>query len=685
MGEVYRATDTKLKRDVAIKVLPGALAGNAERLARFQREAEVLASLNHPGIAHIYGIEDAAGSKALVMELVEGPTLADRIAQGPIPVDEALPIAKQIAEALEAAHERGIIHRDLKPANVKVRPDGTVKVLDFGLAKAMEPAFAQGASAGQAQSMLPAITTPAMTQAGTVLGTAAYMSPEQARGKVVDRRADVWAFGCVLFEMLAGRRAFDGADVSDTLALVVRGEPAWDALPEAVPARVRQALRSCLQKDARQRIGDVQSLRLALEGAFETVTSQPGEARAVVAIPIWRRAVPVAVAAAAGVLVTGLVAWGLRPVPSPRPVVRWVHVLTEGRAFRNAGGPVLTIAPSGQHFVYNGTGGLYLRPLDTVADRLIPGTEGNAAGPTLSPDGQSVVYADNTDRQLKRIAVAGGASRQLTEAGPPFGIGWEADGTILYGQPDGIWQVSENGGDPQHLITTGAGEQAYGPQRLPGGDWILFTLARGSDDTRWDEAEIVAESPSTGERRVVLTGGSDARYLPTGHLVYAFEDVLYAVAFDVDRLERRGGPVPVVQGVFRARGPGANTGNGQLCGHGRGHARLRAWHCSQRVPGQPRPAGSGRDRHAAGRGAAQLLRAAGVARRHADRRGGDRWDRHARRDRHRGHRRRRTADVRGRAQLASRLDAGWSDRSLRVRSWRRRGGGDLLEGGRRHG
>jgi eukaryotic-like serine/threonine-protein kinase len=262
MGEVYQATDTNLKRQVAIKVLPAAVASDVDRLARFQREAEVLAALNHPNIAAIYGLEKTADCTALIMELVEGDDLSQRIAKSAIPLDEALPIAEQIAEALEAAHEHGIVHRDLKPANIKVRPDGTVKVLDFGLAKAMEPAAGSSPSVSQS----PTITTPAMTQAGTILGTAAYMSPEQARGKTVDRRADIWAFGAVLFEMLTGQRAFPGEDLTDTLASVVKLDPKWEALGEDVPARVRQVLRVCLQKDPRQRAQAIGDARLALGG-----------------------------------------------------------------------------------------------------------------------------------------------------------------------------------------------------------------------------------------------------------------------------------------------------------------------------------------------------------------------------------------------------------------------------------
>ena len=286
MGEVYRARDTRLDRDVAIKILPDAFAADAERIARFQREAKVLASLNHPNIAIIHGLEHADGAYALVMELVEGEDLAQRIVRGAMPLDEALPIAKQIAEALEAAHEQNIIHRDLKPANIKVRPDGTVKVLDFGLAKAMEP---PASSPGVSQS--PTITTPAMTQAGMILGTAAYMSPEQAKGKPADKRSDIWAFGCVLYEMLTGRRAFDAEDVSETLAAVLMNEPDWTALPATTPATVTMVLRRCLQKDRKRRARDIGDVSLTLEGPFETTVSQMPVS---VAKPAWRRALSLA-------------------------------------------------------------------------------------------------------------------------------------------------------------------------------------------------------------------------------------------------------------------------------------------------------------------------------------------------------------------------------------------------------
>ena len=322
MGEVYQARDTKLDRDVALKVLPDAFTSDPDRLARFEREAKVLASLNHPNIGHIYGLEEAEGTKALVIELVEGPTLADRIAEGPIPVDEALPIAKQIAEALEAAHEQGIIHRDLKPANVKVKADGTVKVLDFGLAKAFQPE-ASGASASES----PTITV-AATQQGIILGTAAYMSPEQASGKQVDKRADIWSFGVVLFEMLTGRRVFDGETVSHVLAAVLNGEPDWEALPSGTPTAVHRLLRHCLAKKLRARIPDIAITRIELDD--DLAATEAVSAVAVRPLRIWQRPVPAVIAT----LVVGLAVWALtRPDVVPPEVMRFT-IATPRLAFQ---------------------------------------------------------------------------------------------------------------------------------------------------------------------------------------------------------------------------------------------------------------------------------------------------------------------------------------------------------------
>ena len=545
MGEVYRATDTKLKRDVAVKVLPSHVAADPERLARFQREAEVLASLNHPNIAAIYGLEEADSTKALVMELVEGPTLADRIARGAIPVDEALPIAKQIAEALEAAHEQGIIHRDLKPANVKLRPDGVVKVLDFGLAKTLEPTGAMSPGLSQA----PTITTPAMTQAGMILGTAAYMSPEQAKGRTVDKRSDVWAFGAVLFEMLSGKRAFDGEDMTDVLGAVVRLEPDWDVVPLDTPPLLLMFLKQCLKKDSKLRVHDIADVRLALEGAFETGSS-PTVASVVVPQPaVWRRALPVAVALVVGGLAAGLAAWGLWPSTEPPSVTRFDYVPPESQTVDTARATFqfVTVSPAGRHFVYNTSAGLYLRTMGELDARLIPGIEGLFLNPFFSPDGESVGYVV-ADGELRRVAITGGAPVVIADVntgGNFFGASWGADNTILFGQPEGILRVSANGGTPELVIPATEGESMGSPRLLPDGESVLFSVTTATGATRWDQAQIVAQSLRTGERTLLVEGGSDARYIPTGHLVYALGSVLFAVPFDVDRLEVSGGPVPL--------------------------------------------------------------------------------------------------------------------------------------------
>ena len=395
------------------------------------------------------------------------------------------------------------------------------------------------------------------------------MAPEQARGKPVDTRADIWAFGCVLYEMLTGRRAFEDEDVSMTLSKVLQRDPDLAALPPAVPPRVRQVLRACLQKNPRQRLGSTQDVRLALDGAFETDVADAASSPAarLHTSSLVRRVLPLAITAVTVGAMAGAAGWILKPA-DPRPVIRFALKLPEGRVFRGIPGHAVTVAPDARHFVYAGTDGLYVRTLETLEDRLIRGAEGVLFNPVLSPDGQSVVYVQSG--QLKRISVTGGAALTLAAAASPlpsgafpFGISWEADGTILYGQLDGIWRVSENGGDPQRLIPTESGEQVYAPQRLPRGDWILFTRTRSAGETQRDEADIVAQSLASGERRVLRTAGSHARYVPTGHLVYAQGNTLYAVAFDVDNLEMRGGPVPVVEGVRRVLTPGTLSGAAQ--------------------------------------------------------------------------------------------------------------------------
>jgi eukaryotic-like serine/threonine-protein kinase len=554
MGEVYRATDTNLKRTVAIKVLPQAVATDPERLARFQREAEVLARLNHPNIAQIHGLERSTDTTALVMELVDGPTLADRIAQGPIPLDEALPIAKQIAAALEAAHEQGIVHRDLKPSNIKVRPDGSVKVLDFGLAKALEPAGAMST----AVTTSPTMTSPAMlTGMGVLLGTAAYMSPEQARGKAVDKRTDIWAFGAVVYEMLTGRRAFAGDEVSEVLVSVLAREPDWTVLPAELSPVVAIYIKRCLQKDRTQRMRDIGDVSLALEGAFESDT--PRVARTA-AQPAWRRALAVAVTAIITALIAALIVWTLWPSAHPRATARFDYLLPEGQQFQLTQRPVIAISPDGRFFVYQTREGLYLRSMDNLEARLIPGTSEGLASPFVSPDGQWVGYFAGTG-QLKKIAVTGSTPVTLCAATAAFGASWGPDDTILFGQSTGIKRVSANGGVAELIIPTGDGEQIYGPQLLPDRRSVLFSVTRNQGPTRWDEAQIVVQSISSGERKVVVQGGSDARYLPTGHLVYALRDGVFGAAFDTTRLTIRGGAVPLLQGVQRTVGVSAVASN----------------------------------------------------------------------------------------------------------------------------
>ena len=539
MGEVWRARDTKLDRDVALKVLPDAFTSDPDRLARFEREAKVLASLNHPNIGHIYGLEEAEGTKALVLELVEGPTLADRIAEGPIPVDEALPIAKQIAEALEAAHEQGIIHRDLKPANVKVKADGTVKVLDFGLAKAFQP-DASGASASESPTIS---LTAAATQMGMVIGTAAYMSPEQARGKPVDRRVDIWAFGAVLFEMLTGTKPFPGDDVSQTLARVIDRDPDWNALPRDVPPALSTCVRRCLQKDPRQRVRDIGDVRLAMEGAFETTVSA-SQAGALQPAG-WRQALPW-VAALALAVTTGFAVWTFKASPAA-PIVRFEIPPAELMTFPG-GARALTLSPDGTRLVYEANQQLYVRMRDQREAAPIRGTEGGTA-PFFSPDGQWIGFF--TANQLKKVSINGGAPTTLCDVQAGLSGTWGPDGTIVYGilGPTGLSRVSAAGGTPEAFSTRqeGEGDHDY-PDFLPSGDAVLFTI--GQPD-QWDDAQLVVQSLDTSERHVVLEGGFYGRFVPTGHLVYARAGGLMAVPFDLRTRRVTGDPAPIVEGVWQ--------------------------------------------------------------------------------------------------------------------------------------
>ncbi len=487
MGVVYRATDTTLNRDVALKVLPDAFASDPERLARFEREAKVLASLNHPNIAAIHGLEQSGDTRALVLELVEGPTLQDRIAKGPIPLDEALPIARQIAEALEAAHEQGIIHRDLKPANVKVKDDGTVKVLDFGLAKALQPELSDLDAANS-----PTMTmTAAATKMGVIMGTAAYMSPEQARGKTVDRRADIWAFGVVLFEMLTGRQAFGGTDISLTLAAVLKTDLDFQTLPADVPRSLRRVIRRCLQKDRSHRSRDIGDVRLDLDEADAAPDVSAVGAMPPVAQPtFWQH--PAAMALAASLVVgavSGLAVWSLtRPTPSltrptPSPLDRFAITPSPTPGSGGLGGTsMLAFSPDGRRFVYN-TGPqrqLYVRDLDRLDSVLLRGAE-DALNPFFSPDGRWVGFMSNS--QLMKVSIDGGPAVTLGPTAGILGASWGPDDTIIFSEvrAGGLFRIPAAGGDREPVTSLEEGETNHiWPEILPGGEAVVFTVVKGA-------------------------------------------------------------------------------------------------------------------------------------------------------------------------------------------------------------
>jgi len=562
MGEVFRARDTRLNRDVAIKVLLAEVAGDPERLARFHREAQLLASLNHPHIGAIYGVEDAGPTVALVMELVDGSTLADRLASGPIPVDEALPIARQIAEALEVAHDQGIVHRDLKPANVKVRDDGTVKVLDFGLAKALDSAAGARANA----TMSPTLSMHA-TQAGLILGTAAYMAPEQARGRPVDRRADIWAFGVIVFEMLAGRRAFEGDDISITLAAVLKDEVDWSALPADIPPHLRTLLRRCLQKDPQRRLPHIGLARIEIEeGQSDALAASarggPDSRPAIAtpARPLWKRAAPTALAVVVAAALGAGAVWTFRPAALRLPIVRF-HTALPGvaAAFDTSTRQAIAISSDGSAIAFAANGGLFLHRLaDDQTTQLVRGNNDEfVSNPVFSPDGRwvgffSAIGGGSSNGTLKKIQVSGGAPITLCPSDPPFGASW-SNGAILFSTSKGILRVAEYGGTAENLV---AGGQLMQNPQLLNGDTLMFAVGQLGVNA-WNRAQIVVQSLKTGQRRTLVEGGTDPRYVPTGHLVYARGGVLFAVPFNLRRLEVTGGPVPVVEGVRRASVAGA--------------------------------------------------------------------------------------------------------------------------------
>jgi Tol biopolymer transport system component/predicted Ser/Thr protein kinase len=559
MGEVYRAKDTKLDREVAIKILPESFANDPDRLARFEREAKVLAALNHPNIAHIYGVED----RALVMELVEGETL-----KGPLPVETALHYAKQIADALEAAHEKGVVHRDLKPANVKVTPEGVVKVLDFGLATAVDTPAPSGDAA-----ISPTLTMRA-TQAGMILGTAAYMSPEQARAQAVDRRADIWAFGAVLFEMLSGKQAFEGDSVTDILASVVKLDPDWSALPPSTPPAIVRLIQRCLTKDRKQRLQAIGEARIAIEKYLADPTSgneasQPTEPHATSTLPWAIAAVLVLIG------IAGWVAWrrATRVVEQAlRPLVRLDVDLGPDVSLNSYSGADVILSPDGQRLVFVSRGRLFTRRLDQPNAIELGETEG-AYAPFFSPDGQWVAFF--AQGKLKKVALEGGTAIALCSASAGLGGSWGEDGNIIAAlNALGLSQISSGGGAPIPITKPDRehGEVVHRwPQILPGGKAVLFT-ASSSWIGGGDDATIEVMSLANHQRKRLQQGGTFGRYLPSGHLVYVNRGTLFAVPFDLERLEEQGTPSAVLEHIaYNPRGAysqldfsGASSGHGTL-------------------------------------------------------------------------------------------------------------------------
>jgi serine/threonine-protein kinase len=545
MGEVYRARDSRLQRDVAIKTLPPAFVDDAGRLARFQREAQALAALNHPNIAAIYGLEESAGVSGLVMELIEGPTLAERIAAGPIPVSEALAIARQIGAALEAAHEKGIVHRDLKPANIKLTVDGQVKVLDFGLAKAMETESTSSSGAPPANS--PTLTLES-TRAGTIMGTAAYMSPEQARGKPVDRRTDIWAFGVVLFEMLTGRSTFEGETVSDTLAGVLRADIDWKPLPADTPPAVRRLLDRCLQRDPKRRLRDIGDAWIEIDS--------PAPSAPVPAAPsTGNQRLPWIACGAAGLIAVAAVAWAWlhKPADVTRPVVRWSYA--QQKPFAG-----FSLSHDGSRLVYmeiaNNTYTLAVRMMDQLEAKPIPDLNA-AALPVLSPDAQWIAFiVPANPLRVQKVPLTGGTAITLCDyPGNGQGLAWGDDGNIVFNGPKGLMRVSASGGTPEQITTLDAkkNEIAHGwPYVMPGGRAILFSIRNGSS------SQVAVLDVDKHTTRVLVQNGSSPHFTASGHLVYYRSGTLFAVPFNAARLEVTGPEAPVVEHVAAVNEDGAD-------------------------------------------------------------------------------------------------------------------------------
>jgi len=558
MGEVYRARDEKLARDVALKILPPEFASDPDRVARFGREARLLASLSHPNVAGIHGLEESGDTRFLVLELIEGETLGERLTR-PLSIEQALRIAVQIATALEAAHAKGIIHRDLKPANIKVAPDGTVKVLDFGLAKAYGPATAGDLDISHS----PTLSINA-TAHGVILGTAGYMSPEQARGEEVNKQADIWAFGCILFEMLTGRQTWSGRSITDIIASLVAREPEWTRLPVGLHPRVRFVLERCLEKDPADRYREIADARLEIARA---VADPQGAATSVVRDKRWSMGMMAGLAAATLVLIfaSAATAWFLKPAPARPPVARFTQSLPASYTQSGiAPYPLLAISKDGKRWALSVQSQLHVRNLDEPETKVVQGITAQAVlSPTFSPDGAWLAYVEapsttsTSGLAIRKLPVTGGTPQTVVpltttnsvEAIMGVDVAWDDRNMLTWVQPEGIMQVSANGGMPELIVKRLDGERLASPQILPGGNAILFTSTRGTGAGRWDAGEIVVKALGSDERTVVWRGGHHARYLPTGHIVYAQGTTLFALPFELGRLSVTGGQTPVLDGL----------------------------------------------------------------------------------------------------------------------------------------
>jgi serine/threonine protein kinase/Tol biopolymer transport system component len=548
MGEVYRALDKNLGRQVAIKILPAAFAEDKERMARIEREAKLLATLNHPNIAAVYGFEEAKGLRFLVLELVEGETLQTRLDRGALPLDEALETCRQTAEGLEATHDRGVVHRDLKPGNIMITPEGKVKILDFGLAKA----FYEGTAASDLSNS-PTITEQ-MTEPGVILGTAAYMSPEQAKGKQVDKRTDIWAFGCILYECLTGKRAFQGETTTETLAAILKGEPDWNALPSNTPPSIRRLLFRCLAREQSRRLSDIHDAGIEINDSelektpVKTVGISGRFSSRLFSLGI--AAIFVGLTALVTLLVHHLIS--KKTVEGVLPVVRFEmpgEFIASGLST-----PTLDLSPDGRQMVFVGTRDgrtqFFLRTMDRLGSSPLDGSE-DAVAPFFSPDGKRIGFF--ADGKLKTLAIGGGAPTEICDAADGICGSWGVDEMIVFAPRwgSGLYRVSASGGAPISLTTLNATEREVShlwPQVLPGGEAVLFTIIPG-DTISGDESIIAVQMKGQKEHQVLVRGGSYGRYLASGHLVYERKGVLLAVPFDLKALRIKGTPVIVLDNL----------------------------------------------------------------------------------------------------------------------------------------